>query len=175
MTSRADSRAIYEGRALTLREERVTFPDGQQELLEIVRHPGGAGTLALDEAGRVCLIRQYRYAADGWLWEIPAGRLEVDEAPQSCAQRELAEEAGVQASQWQELAVLLPSPGICDERIYLFLARGLTPVPTAHEFGEYIEIHWLPLDEALAMVCAGEILDAKTVIALQQARLCSGT
>ncbi len=165
---------IYQGRALTLNEESVTFPDGQQEVLEIVRHPGGAGALALDEEGRVCLIRQYRYAVDGWLWEIPAGRLEVDEAAQLCAQRELGEEAGLRAGHWQSLATLLPSPGICDERIYLFLARDLSPVPTAHESGEYIEIHWLPLNDALAKVCTGEIVDAKTVIALQHARLCAG-
>ncbi len=167
-----DRKLIYQGRALTLNEECVTFPDGQQEVLEIVRHPGGAGALALDEEGCVCLIRQYRYAVDGWLWEIPAGRLEVDEAPQLCAQRELGEEAGLRAGHWQSLATLLPSPGICDERIYLFLARDLSPVPTAHETGEYIEIHWLPLTDALAKVCTGEIVDAKTVIALQHARLC---
>jgi len=150
------------------------FPDGKQALLEIVRHPGGAGALALDEEGRVCLIRQYRYAADGWLWEIPAGRLETGEAAQVCAQRELGEEAGLRAGHWQSLATLLPSPGICDERIYLFLARDLSPIPTAHESGEYIEIHWLSLTDALAKVCAGEIVDAKTVIALQHARLCAG-
>lgn len=174
MTTDADRKLIYQGRALVLNEERVTFPDGQQEVLEIVRHPGGAGALALDDTGRVCLIRQYRYAADGWLWEIPAGRLEADEAPQVCAQRELAEEAGLQAGRWQPLITLLPSPGICDERIFLFLARDLSPVPTAHEYGEYIEIHWLTLDDALAQVCAGGIVDAKTVIALQHARLCAG-
>ncbi len=174
MASDVDCKSIYKGRALVLNKERVTFPDGQQEVLEIVRHPGGAGALALDDEGRVCLIRQYRYAADGWLWEIPAGRLEMDETPQHCAQRELAEEAGLQAGRWQPLIELLPSPGICDECIYLFLAQDLCVVPTAHEFGEYIEIHWLTLDDALAQICAGDIVDAKTVIALQHARLCVG-
>lgn len=170
----ADHKPIYQGRALTLNEESVVFPDGQQALLEIIRHPGGAGALALDDEGRVCLIRQYRYAADGWLWEIPAGRLEAGESAQPCAQRELAEEAGVHATHWQPLASLLPSPGICDERIHLFLARDLSPVPTAHERGEYIEVYWLSLNDALVKVCAGEIVDAKTVIALQHARLCTG-
>ncbi|HEB94272.1 MAG TPA: NUDIX hydrolase [Gammaproteobacteria bacterium] len=169
-----DCKLIYQGRALTLNEERAVFPDGQQALLEIIRHPGGAGALALDDEGRVCLIRQYRYAAGGWLWEIPAGRLETGEAAQACAQRELAEEAGLQAQRWQPLATLLPSPGICDERIDLFLARELSPLPTAHEAGEYIEIHWLSLSEARAKVCAGEVVDAKTVIALQHACLCAG-
>ena len=169
-----DHKLIYQGRALTLSEERVVFPDGKREILAIVRHPGGAGALALDEEGHVCLIRQYRYAVDSWLWEIPAGRLETGEAAQFCAQRELAEEAGVRAAHWQPLTNLLPSPGICDERIYLFLARELSPLPTAHEHGEYIEIHWLSLNDALAKVCAGEIVDAKTVIALQHARLCVG-
>lgn len=169
-----DCKRIYQGRALTLNEECVVFPDGQQAMLEIVRHPGGAGALALDDEDRVCLIRQYRYAAGGWLWEIPAGRLEVGEAAQVCAQRELGEEAGLRAESWQPLATLLPSPGICDERIYLFLARELSPLPTAHEAGEYIEIHWLPLAEARAKVCAGEIVDAKTMIALQHVCLCTG-
>ncbi len=169
-----DHKLIYQGRALTLNEECVVFPDGQRMVLEIVRHPGGAGALALDDEGRVCLIRQYRYAAGGWLWEIPAGRLETGEAAQACAQRELAEEAGLKAESWQPLATLLPSPGICDERIYLFLARELSPLPTAHEAGEYIEIHWLSLTDALTKVCAGEIVDAKTVIALQHTRLCAG-
>lgn len=174
MTETVESKCVYRGRALTLNEERATFPDGRQAILEVVRHPGGAGALALDEDGRICLIRQFRYAAGGWLWEIPAGRLESGEAALHCARRELAEEAGIQAADWQPLGTLLPSPGICDERIHLFLARDLVQVPTAHEAGEYIEIHWLSLDEGLARICAGEIVDAKTVIALQQARLCTG-
>jgi len=167
-------RPLYQGRALTLNEERVVFPDGRREWQEIVRHPGGAGALALDDDDRVCMIRQYRHAVDDWLWEIPAGRLEPGEEPLACAQRELGEEGGVRATDWRVLARLLPSPGICDERIYLFLARDLHPVATAHEASEYIEIHWLSFDQALAKACAGGIVDAKTVIALQQARLCAG-
>lgn len=165
-------RCLYHGRALILNVETAVFPDGRREELEIVRHPGGAAAVALDDDDRVCLIRQYRYAAGGWLWEIPAGRLEVDEAPLACARRELAEEAGVEAADWRPLGQLLPSPGICDERIYLFLARGLSRVDTAHEDGEYIEIHWFPQTQVRAMICQGQIVDAKTLIALQNLHLC---
>ena len=163
---------IYRGRALTLNEERVAFPDGSHGTLEIVRHPGGAGAVALDERGRVCLIRQYRYAADGWLWEIPAGRLEPNEAPLLTAQRELAEEAGLRAADWQSLGSLLSTPGVCDERIHLYLARELSAAPMAHEDEEFIEIHWVPFPEAIQWACTGKINDAKTLIALYRVRHC---
>ncbi len=168
----AKRRCLHHGRALTLNAETVIYPDGRQEELEIVRHPGGAAAVAVDDEARICLIRQYRYAADGWLWEIPAGRLEHDESPLACARRELAEEAGVTAADWRPLGQLLPSPGVCDERIHLFLARGLQRVATAHETGEYIEIHWLAPARVQAMLCAGEIVDAKTLVALQNLQSC---
>jgi ADP-ribose pyrophosphatase len=162
--------SIYEGKALSLGLEQATFPDGSQETLEIIRHPGGAGTVAIDDKGNVCLIYQYRHAADGWLWEIPAGRLEGREEPLITARRELLEEAGLAAKHWQALGVILPSPGICDERITLFLAGGLSSVPVAHEPTEFIEIHWVPVSEAMAWIQTGKITDAKTIIALFMAQ-----
>lgn len=161
---------IYRGKALVLNEELATFPDGHTDTLEIIRHPGGAGTVALNTAGEVCLIRQFRYAAENWLWEIPAGRIELHEDPQQTAQRELAEEGGVTARDWHELTSFYPSPGICDERIHLFLARDLSSVGTAHERLEYIEIHWVPMPQALDWCHRGEIVDAKTQLALFHAR-----
>ncbi len=157
---------LYTGRALILERERVTFPDGHCDTLEIIRHPGGAGALALDDRGRVCLLRQFRFAAGQWLWELPAGRIEPGEPPLLTAQRELAEEAGCQARDWQELGSIFPSPGICDERIFLYQAQGLNPVDTAHEAGEFIEIHWVPLKEAIEWARDGVITDAKTLAAL---------
>src|SRR5580700_4460862 len=94
-------------------------------LLEVVHHPGGAATVALDGEERICLLRQYRYVAGGWLWELPAGKLEPDEPPLATAQRELAEEAGVRARHWRSLGTVLSSPGVFTERLHLFLARGI--------------------------------------------------
>jgi len=161
---------IYRGRALTLNREHAVFPNGHQADLEIIRHPGGAGAVAIDVQGRVCLIRQYRHAVGAWLWEIPAGRLEPGEAPSSTAERELAEEAGLLAAHWSSLGEVLPSPGICDERIHLFLAQGLSETPHAHEALEFIEIHWLPFTQAVQWALRGEISDAKTLAALLRAQ-----
>lgn len=168
----ADSDLIYRGKAMTVRLEHVIFPDGRPGDLEIVRHPGGAGAVAIDREGRVCLIRQFRYAAAGWLWEIPAGRIEQGEAPSFTAERELGEEAGLRASQWSSLGEVLPSPGICDERIHLFLAQGLSETPVTHDALEFIEIHWVPLHDAVQQALRGDINDAKTVIALLRAHAC---
>jgi 8-oxo-dGTP pyrophosphatase MutT (NUDIX family) len=162
----AKRQLIYQGSALTLNVERVTFPDGRQGELEIVRHPGGAAAVAVDVEGRVCMIRHYRYAVDAWLWEVPAGRLEPGEAPATTAARELAEEAGVKAGQWSELGVILPSPGICDEHIHLFFAQQLSATPMARDPLEFIEVHWIPLPEAIRWAQQGEIADAKTLVAL---------
>ena len=166
----SDRELLYSGKALTLMREQIVFPDGHRDSLEIIRHPGGAGAVALDEQGQVCLIRQYRYAADGWLWEIPAGRIEQGEKALSTAQRELAEEAGICAEQWQELTDIFPSPGICDEHIHLYLAKKLRSVELSHDRLEYIEIHWIPLPEALHWCRQGQITDAKTQIALFHAQ-----
>lgn len=165
---------IYKGKALTLNHEWVTFPDGKEAELEIVRHPGGAAVVAVNDQGEVCLIRQYRYAADGWIWELPAGRREAGELPQLTAQRELAEEVGLEAQDWRSLSELLPSPGIFDERIYLYLAQGLSQVPHCHDELEYIEVHWLPLSQAIGMAVEGEIMDAKTVVGLFRAQAVVG-
>lgn len=169
-TVAADSELIYRGNAMTINREHVVFPDGKQGELEIVRHPGGAGAVAIDAQERVCLIRQFRYAAGAWLWEIPAGRMEPGEAPAVTAERELAEEAGLLASQWSSLGEVLPSPGICDERIHLFLAQGLSATPMTHDALEFIEVHWLPLSEAVQWALRGDISDAKTLAALLRAQ-----
>jgi ADP-ribose pyrophosphatase len=165
-----EAELIYRGTALTLNREHAVFPNGHQADLEIIRHPGGAGAVAIDTRGRVCLIRQYRHAAGSWLWEIPAGRIDQGESPPSTAERELAEEAGLIAAHWSSLGELLPSPGICDERIHLYLAQGLSVTPHAHESLEFIEIHWVPFSEAVQWALRGEINDAKTVVALLRAQ-----
>ncbi len=160
------SKQIYEGRVISLGIESLTLPNGTPLELEVVRHPGGAATVALDEQDQVYLLRQYRHAGGGWLWELPAGKLEPDEAPQATAARELTEEAGVHADNWQELGDILVTPGFCDEIIHLFLARKLTRVPPQPESHELIEIHQLPFRKALAQVYDGTIRDAKTMLGL---------
>lgn len=166
-------KVLHHGRIIDVCEEDVTLPNGRRTVLEIVRHPGGAAVVALNERGEVCLLRQYRHVVGGWIWEIPAGKLEPDHSPLQMAQRELEEEAGIQASHWQPLTGIFSSPGIFTEVIHLFLARELLTVPSRHETHEVIEVHWKPFAEALAMAARGEIRDAKTLAGLllaQQAR-----
>lgn len=160
---------LYRGSLVDLGRERFTRPDGREQQLEVVRHPGGAAIVALNAEQAVCLLRQYRHAAGGWLWELPAGKLEPGEAAQTTAQRELAEEAGLQATEWCELGQVLTTPGFCDEVIHLFLATGLTVTDTDHQHDELIECHWVALQEALTWADEGTIRDAKTLLGLYRA------
>jgi 8-oxo-dGTP pyrophosphatase MutT (NUDIX family) len=159
-------RVIYTGKIIRLTLDTVRLPNGSTAELEIMHHPGGAAVVALDAEGRVCLLRQYRHAAGGWLWELPAGKLDNREAPLLCAQRELEEEAGMRAADWQSLGKIISSPGVFTEVIHLYLARTLTAVPIRPEEHEVIEVHWLPWAEALRMAQVGEIEDAKTLAGL---------
>jgi 8-oxo-dGTP pyrophosphatase MutT (NUDIX family) len=163
-------RVVFEGRIIRLNIETVKLPNGQVAELEIVHHPGGAAVVALDSEGRVCLLRQYRHAAGGWLWELPAGKLDNGEAPLLCAQRELEEEAGMRAADWQSLGKIVSSPGVFTEVIHLYLARALTAVPTRMEEHEVIEVHWLPWAKAQHMARTGEIEDGKTLAGLLRAQ-----
>jgi len=157
---------VFNGRVVRVAVESHRLPDGREAAFEIVHHPGGAAVLPVLDDGRVLLIRQFRPAAGGMLLEIPAGRLEDKEAPEICAERELAEEVGYRPGRLEPLGTTLSSAGFCDERIYLFLARRLEPVPAAPEPDEFIEPVPLPLAEALGLVAAGTIIDAKTQLAL---------
>jgi 8-oxo-dGTP pyrophosphatase MutT (NUDIX family) len=161
----------YSGRVISVTTDEVQLPNGHHALLEVVHHPGGAAVAALDAQERVCLLRQYRYVAGGWLWELPAGKLEPAEPPLATAQRELQEEAGVRAQEWRALGTLLSSPGVFSERLHLFLAQGLTSsAPPAHERAEVIEIHWLPLEQVCAWALDGTLADAKSAMGVLRAR-----
>lgn len=157
---------VYRGKIIVVCLEQAELPNGRRAELEIVHHPGGAAAVALDADGNVCLLRQYRHAAGGWIWELPAGKLELNELPQTTASRELEEEAGRRAARWDSLGRILSSPGIFDEVIHLFLARELSVVETNHELHESIEVHWLSFSQALRMAQSGAILDAKSVAGL---------
>ena len=167
----------FQGRVVTVNVETVTLPNGARAALDIVHHPGGAAVVALDAKQRVCLLRQYRHAAGGWIWELPAGKLEFPEPASDCARRELIEEAGRIAGRWDALGTYLSSPGVFTERIHLFLARELSEVDAALEAHEVLEVHWVPLHEALRSALDGTIEDGKTLVGLMRAaaRLDSGT
>jgi len=160
------TKPVFEGRVVRLGIESLTLPNGEPLELEIVRHPGGAAVVALNENQQVCLLRQFRHAAGGWLWELPAGKLDKNEEPQAAAARELAEEAGLRARHWQPLGEVLMTPGFCDEVIHLFLARELAPVAAHPERHELIEIHWMPFSKTIEQVHDGTIHDAKTMLGL---------
>ena len=160
----------YRGRVITVNVERVTLPNGRKADLEIIHHPGGAAIVAIDSEERICILRQYRHAAGGWLWELPAGKLEPAEPPLHTARRELIEEAGVEARNWYSLGDIFSSPGVFKEIIHLYLARDLTPRITAHEEHEVIEVHWIPLAEAWHRAAIGELRDAKTALGILRAQ-----
>lgn len=165
------SKRIHSGRVIDLDVDTVRFPDGSTGQLEIIRHPGAAAVVpfASDPSGddpTVLLIKQYRYAANGPLIEIPAGRLDPGEDPAVCAKRELREEVGVTAKRVKRLTTIWTTPGFTDERIHLFWASDLTADQHAREPDEFIEVIPKPLSEALQMVRSGEIADAKTALSL---------
>lgn len=162
-------RSVFRGKIVEVGIERVRLPTGRDVELEVIRHPGGAAAVAIDERRRVCLLRQYRHVAGGWLWELPAGKIDAGEGPAVTAERELAEEAGLVAASWDALGHLHSSPGVFAEVIHLYLARGLSEVDLGHEADEAIEVHWMSLDQALDWCLDGTITDAKTLIGLYRA------
>lgn len=164
-------RRIYQGRIVDLGIEDVTLPNGAQVALEVIRHPGAAAVVAVDETGAVVLIHQYRHAGGGYLWELPAGVLDhAGEAPEVCAARELREETGLVAGALTPLGSILTTPGFTDERIHLYLALHLREESSAREADEDIaDVARVPFTEALGRVRRGEIVDAKTIAGLHLA------
>ena len=166
-----DSRRIYTGRVVRLDVDTVRFPDGSTGQLELIRHPGAAAIVPCasdppEADPTILLIRQYRYATGGELWEIPAGTLDPGEEPEVCARRELLEETGVTAARLQRLTSIWTTPGFTNEVIHLYLATGLTMGEPSRERDEFIEVVPQPLSRVLALIRDGEIRDAKTVVAI---------
>ena len=164
-----ERKMIYDGRVIKVSVDTVVLPNGIRVPLEIVRHPGGAAVVAIDAQRRVCVLRQYRHAADGYIYELPAGKLEPDEPPEATARRELVEEASVSAAHWTSLGAYFSSPGVFTEVIHLFLATGLTPVTSKPEMDEVFQVEWWPLELATERALNGELADAKTVIGILRA------
>jgi ADP-ribose diphosphatase len=168
---RVKSSRVYTGKIVSLDVDSVRFPDGSVGELEMIRHSGASAIVPFlsdpqGEDPQVLMIRQYRYATDGYLYEIPAGRLDKGESPRDCAARELKEETGCTAEHFDHLLTIYTTPGFTDEKIHLFMATGLVAGETKHEVDEFLDLHPMRLSRALEMVEAGEIQDAKTVIGL---------
>jgi ADP-ribose diphosphatase len=168
---RIESRRVYTGKIISLDVDVVRFPDGTVGELEMIRHPGASAVVPFlsDPSGadpQVLLIRQYRYAADGYLLEIPAGRLDDGEDPRNCAARELKEETGCSAEQIDHLFTMYTTPGFTDEKIHLFMATGLVAGKSKREADEFLDLEPMLLSRALELVETGEIKDAKTALGL---------
>jgi 8-oxo-dGTP pyrophosphatase MutT (NUDIX family) len=164
-----DVKHVFTGRVIEVNVERVELPNGSIAQLEIIRHPGGAAVVALDSDDRICLLRQFRHAVGGWIWELPAGKIDNREPPLDTARRELEEEAGMAAASWRPLGDYLSSPGVFTEVVHLFLATRLTPLPVRPEEHEVIEVHWLPFTDVLRMADSGELRDGKSLVGVYRA------
>jgi ADP-ribose diphosphatase len=158
---------VYKGRVVTLNLETVTLPNGVSVELEVVRHPGAAAIVPLKDDHTVILIRQYRLAAGGYIYEIPAGKLHPGESPAHCATRELEEEIGYRAGHLDKIATFFTAPGFTDEVMHLYVARDLARGTQALDSDEVLEIVEMPLEKAMAHIEDGTIRDAKTIIGLQ--------
>jgi ADP-ribose pyrophosphatase len=156
---------------LNLDVDTVRFPNGTIGELEMIRHPGAAAVLPFlsdptEDDPQILLLRQYRYAAGEYLYEIPAGRLNVGEEPLDCARRELKEETGCVAERMELLTTIYTTPGFTDERIHLFMAEGLTRGEATPEPDEHIELETMPVSQALILIRDGVLKDSKSALAI---------
>src|SRR6476646_2068620 len=161
------SKNIFTGKVLTLNIDTVTLPNGVTIDLEIVRHPGAAAVVPLQDNGMGVLFKQLRNAARGFSFEIPAGKLDRGEDPLHCAARELEEEIGYIAGRLERLTSILTAPGFTDEVLHIYKATGLTEAREQLDRDEILEVLEISLEEAIKMIEAGTIRDAKTIVGLQ--------
>jgi ADP-ribose pyrophosphatase len=157
---------VFQGRKIEVAIDTSTLPDGRTVRRDVVLHPGAVAILPLVDPNHVCLLRNQRPIVGETLWEIPAGTLEPNEAPESAAVRELAEETGYRAGRWRKLGEFFPSPGVLSEKTRLFVAEDLTPGAMQLEADEQLEPHVVPWSQAIAWTLDGTIRDAKTLVAL---------
>jgi ADP-ribose pyrophosphatase len=161
------SKTVFQGKVFRVTSDRIKEPNGIVAERDVIRHGGSVVILPVDTSGggepRVLLERQYRYAAEDYMLELPAGRIDHREAPLAGAKRELLEETGYRAKRWKQVLFFYPSPGFLDETMRLYLAEGLTTGEAQPEDDESIECHMVPLSEAVAMIRRGKIRDAKTI------------
>lgn len=169
--TKLSARRVYDGRVINVDIDTVKFPNGSTGELEMVRHPGASAVVPFltdphSDDPQILLIKQFRHAADAFIYEIPAGKLEGGEPPIDCAQRELREETGCTAATMEHVYTLYTTPGFTDERIYIFMASGLTRGEMKHEKDEFMTVETVTLSRALQLVKTGDLADAKTALAL---------
>ena len=160
---------VYEGVIVNVRRDKARLMDGRITNREVVEHPGGVAVFAMDDQGRVALVRQYRYPMGEETLELPAGKLEPGEDPRDSGLRELAEETGLFPGTFEDMGCLYSSPGILAERIYLYFAKDLTQGPTHPDDGEFVETVWLPYQDLVDKARRGEIKDGKTLVGILKA------
>ena len=160
------SQTVYEGRVITVTQDTALLENGETALRDVVHHHGGACILPYFEDGTICMVRQFRYAMQQELWELPAGKLEKGEDPFAAARRELGEECGLTAEHFVDLGPVYPTVGYCSEIIYCWAATGLAPCDMHLDEDEFLTPEKVPFDKAVEMVLSGEIRDGKTVAAL---------
>lgn len=164
-----ERRSIFDGRIIKLSLDQVRLPNGRECEFEMVRHPGAAAVVPLDDEGNVLLVRQYRYPAAGWLLEVPAGKLDAAEPPEDCAMREVREEIGYRPQRLVSLGWIHTTPGFTDERIWLYLATDLQPSRQELQDDEVLHVEKVRFEDAVAMAVSGEITDGKSICALLRA------
>ena len=170
MTATINNRTtLYQGRVFNLVRENVTLDNGVITDMEFVEHPGATAIIPMLNESRIILLKQYRHALRKYIWEIPAGTIDPQESVINCAKRELIEETGYSAEQWQKLGEMTPVPGYSDERIHIYLATDLLPAEQNLDRDEIINVHEIEFDEAMEMVKAGKIQDAKSIAGLYMA------
>lgn len=160
------SREIYRSKIIRLCDDRVELADGRKLRREILHHPGAVAIVPVLQKDRIILIRQFRYAAGDFLWEIPAGTLEKNETIYQCARRELKEEVGYRARQLKRMVSFYPTPGVSSEVIYIFKASDLVKTRSQREKDEFMETKFFTFKEAIGLIKKGKIIDAKTIIGL---------
>ena len=157
---------LHQGRVFNLVKENYTLDNGVTSEMDFIQHPGAAAMVPMLNSTDVILIKQYRHALREFIWEIPAGTLDPEESPLNCAQRELIEEIGYSAADWQQLGTITPLPGCSDERIHIFLASDLRRAEQNLDDDELLKVHPLKLEKALQMILTGDISDGKTISGL---------
>ncbi|CUS36312.1 NUDIX domain-containing protein [Candidatus Nitrospira nitrificans] len=168
-------RNIYTGKVVTLNVDTVQLPNGVTVDLETIRHPGAAAVVPIKDDGTVVLIRQFRHAAGGFIYEIPAGKLSPGEDPLHCAARELEEEIGYRAASFELLSSIFTAPGFADEVIHVYKATGLTQGRQQLDHDEVLEIVEMSLEQAITRIQDGTIRDGKTIVGLQAVHIMSNS